>query len=234
MSLKAILFDFNGVIINDEPIHQELINEILIQENLRPDELEYQQLCLGRSDRACLSDILSNRSRLVKENYLDRLIQSKTQAYRQRLQQLETLPIYPDIEDLMAKIQMQGLAIAVVTGALKQEVELVLDRAVLRQYVNVIVAGDETQASKPQPDGYLLAVERLNRQNTTLKLQPSDCLAIEDTPAGIQAAKNARIQVVGVANTYPLHLLQRKADWVVDYLNELDLDRVKQIFAQAA
>ena len=231
MSLKAVLFDFNGVIINDESIHQQLINEILSAENLPTNELEYREVCLGRSDRACFSEILSLRDRLVTEDYLAKLIESKTKAYQQKLQKLATLPIYPEIKNLMAQIQIEGLLIGVVTGALREEAQLVLDRADLQQYISVIVAGDEIKASKPEPYGYLLAVERLNRQNPHLQLQPSDCLAIEDTLAGVEAAKRAGMQVVGVANTYPFHLLQRQANWVVDYLSELELERVKQVLS---
>ncbi len=231
MSLKAVLFDFNGVIINDESIHQQLINEILSAENLPTNELEYREVCLGRSDRACFSEILSLRNRLVTEDYLAKLIESKTKAYQQKLQKLATLPIYPEINNLMAQIQIEGLLIGVVTGALREEAQLVLDRADLQQYISVIVAGDEIKASKPEPYGYLLAVERLNRQNPHLQLQPSDCLAIEDTLAGVEAAKRAGMQVVGVANTYPFHLLQRQANWVVDYLSELELERVKQVLS---
>ena len=66
----------------------------------------------------------------------------------------------------------------------------------------------------------------------SLNLKPAQCLAIEDTPAGITAAKQAGMQVVGIANTYPLHMLQRQADWTVDYLNEIELDRVKKVLTQ--
>ena len=231
MALKAILFDFNGVIVNDESIHQELIDEILLGENLRPSESEYREVCLGRSDRACLGDILSRRGRVVSENYLTKLIAAKAKAYQQRLEQLENLPIYPDLKDFLAQIQARGLPMAVVTGALRVEAELVLNRAGIASYFRAIVAGDDLKASKPEPDGYLLAVERLNRQDFNWQLQPSDCLAIEDTPAGIQAAKQAGIQVVGVANTYPFHMIQRQANWAVDSLWELELERVEQVFS---
>ncbi|HEY9805293.1 MAG TPA: HAD family phosphatase, partial [Candidatus Obscuribacterales bacterium] len=87
---------------------------------------------------------------------------------------------------------------------------------------------------KPEPDGYLLAVERLNQQHPELNLQASECLAIEDTPAGIQAAKRAGIPVVGVANTYPFHMMQRQANWAVDYLSDLELERVQQVYSQAS
>ena len=85
--------------------------------------------------------------------------------------------------------------------------------------------------SKPKPDGYLLALNLLSQQNPSLLLQPSDCLVIEDTPAGIEAAKRAQMQVVGIANTYPLHMLQRQSNWTIDYLSELELDRVEKVFS---
>ncbi|WP_263975358.1 HAD family hydrolase [Leptolyngbya sp. 7M] len=65
----------------------------------------------------------------------------------------------------------------------------------------------------------------------SLNLKPAECLAIEDTPAGIQAAKAAGMQVVGVANSYPFHMMQRQANWAVDYLSDLEFERVRQVFA---
>jgi HAD superfamily hydrolase (TIGR01509 family) len=232
MTLKAVLFDFNGVIINDESIHQELIAEIILSENLRPDDSEYRQFCLGRSDRACLRDILSRRARVVSEADLTKLVKAKTEAYQQKLAQIEVLPIYEDVRDFLAQLQQQQLSIGLVTGALRSEVELVLRRADLTQYFSVIVTGDDLSLSKPEPDGYLLAVERLNQQNLDLRLKPSECLAIEDTPAGIKAAKRAGMQVVGIAHTYPLHMLQRQANWSVDYFSEIELERVEQVLSQ--
>lgn len=232
MTLKAILFDFNGVIINDESIHQQLVTEILQEENIRTNEEEYRETCLGRSDHSCLRDILALHGRFVQENYLTKLIEAKNRAYRERLAELETLPIYPGVEAFLEKIREQGLLMGVVTGALRSEVELVLDRAQITPYFNTIVTGDEVQGSKPEPQGYFLAVERLYRQNTYLQIRPGDCLAIEDSYPGIEAAKRAGMQVVGVANTYPFHMIQRRADWSIDYLSDLELERVEQVFAQ--
>jgi HAD superfamily hydrolase (TIGR01509 family) len=234
MTLKAVLFDFNGVIINDEPLHRELINEILIAENLRFNPAEYQQFCLGRSDRACLGDLLANRGRIVSDSYLTQLISRKAQAYAQKLESVEKLPIYPGLDDLIFKIRAAQVKIAVVSGALRSEVELVLNRAKLAQYFSAIVGGDDITASKPEPEGYLLAVERLNHQYPSLNLKPSECLAIEDTLVGIQAAKRAGVKVVGVAHTYPFHMLQRWANWAVDYLYDLEIERVQQVFSRTA
>ncbi|MBE9191080.1 HAD family phosphatase [Gloeocapsopsis crepidinum LEGE 06123] len=230
MTLKAILFDFNGVIINDEPIHQQLIDQVLIAENLRPKPGEYRQVCLGRSDRACIRELLQRRGRVVSDEYLTRIIQRKAEAYQQELEKLEKLPTYPGLEDLIFQVRSHHLKLAVVSGALRSEVELVLNRLGLTEYFSIIVAGDDITTSKPEPDGYLLAVEKLNELEPDLQLQPTECLAIEDTPAGITAAKSAGISVVGIANTYPFHMLQRQANWVVDYLCDLDLEYVQQVY----
>lgn len=228
--LKVVLFDFNGVIINDEPIHQELIEDILLGENLTPKAYEFQELCLGRSDRTCLRDILARRSRLVSDDYLTKLIQKKSIAYRDKIEKLEKLPIYSGLETFLEKVQNKGLKIGLVTGALRSEVDLILQKAVLGRYFEVIVSGDEIINSKPNPEGYLLAVERFNRLDFNLRLQPTECLVIEDSPAGIEAAKRAKMPVVGIANTYPFHFMQRLSNWAIDYFKDLDLDRIETVF----
>ncbi len=234
MSLKAVLFDFNGVIIRDEFLHEKLIEQLLLEENLRPKPGEFRQLCLGRSDRACLQDLFSSRGRILSDAHLDALITRKAKAYREELENLSSLPIYPGVQDLIFTLRANQLKLAVVSGALRSEITLVLERAQLSEAFAAIVSGDDAIASKPEPDGYLLAVERLNQQYPGLNLAPAECLVIEDTFAGIAAAKRAGIPVVGVANSYPFHMLQRRANWTVDYLTDLEFDRVRQIYAQTA
>ncbi|AFY64662.1 HAD family phosphatase [Geitlerinema sp. PCC 7407] len=234
MMLKAVLFDFNGIIINDEALHEQLLEQLLIEENLRPQRAEFQEVCLGRSDRACLRDLLERRGRVVTDAYLDILIRRKAQAYRQALDGLETLPIYPGLEDFLFKLQGQGVPMGVVSGALRSEIELVLTRSHLAKYFTVMVGGDEISASKPDPEGYLLAVDRLNAALPDLQLQPQNCLAIEDTYPGIRAAKGAGMQVLGVANTHPFQMMHRTANWVVDYLTEVDLEHVRRVFSANA
>ncbi len=232
--LKAVLFDFNGVIVNDEPLHEKLIDQLLIEENLRPKPGEFRQVCLGRSDRACIQELFANRGRVLTDSMLDTLISRKAKAYRQELEALNEIPSYPGLQDLIFNIRANQLKMAVVSGALRSEIELVLDRLQLKEGFAAIVAGDDGVASKPEPDGYLLAVARLNQLFPELNLQPENCLAIEDTFAGLTAAKQARIPVVGVANTYPFHMLQRRANWTVDYLSDLELDRVRQVYDRTA
>ena len=230
--LKAVLFDFNGVIINDELIQQQLINQMLVEENLRPQPGEFRKFCLGLSGRICLRDLLADRGRVVSESYLTQLVNRKAEAYQHELEKLEKLPIYPGLKDLIFQLRSRNLKLAVVSGATAREVKLVLSHAGLSECFTVIVAEDDITTSKSEPDGYLLAVERLNQLYPDFNLQASECLAVEDTFVGIEAAKQAGMPVVGVAHTYPFHMLQRQASWTVDYLNDLEIDRVQQIYSR--
>ena len=231
MILKAVLFDFNGVIIQDESIHRELIDELLLAENLTPQGKEFWQVSVGRSDRACLYELLKLRGRFVTDEYLDKLVAKKSIAYQQRLAQLETLPNYPDVVEFIKQMYDSGYKLAVVTGAIRSEVELVLQQAEIASYFEAIVAGDEISQSKPDPAGYLLAIDRLNKLYPDLNLLPSECIAIEDTFAGLQAVKAAGIQAVAIAHTYPFHMLQRQANWTIDTFADLEFDRIDSFFA---
>lgn len=229
MALKAVLFDFNGVIINDEPIHEAVLEELLIEENIRPKAEEFQEVCLGRSDRACLIDLFARRDRILSERDLERLLARKQAAYCDRINQLDKIPSYPGLEDLIYKLRVAKIKLAIVSGSQRQGIDMALERLKLQDYFSVIVSADDIQTSKPDPEGYLLGIDRLNQAFPDLNLTPQSSLAIEDSPAGIQAAKQAGITVVGVANSYPFHMLQRQANWTVDYLNDLELDRIDAI-----
>lgn len=227
--LKAVLFDFNGVIINDEAIHEKIIDRLMLDENLQLKRGEFREICLGRSDRTYIIELLKRRGRYLTETYLDRLLLGKASAYKAQIDTLQKLPIYSGLAEFIAKIRVAGLKMAVVSGAMRSDIELVLERAGLATYFELIVAGDDLTASKPEPDGYLLAVARLNEKYPEFDLQPIECLAVEDTFAGIEAAKKAGIQVAGVTHTYPFHMIQRQANWTVDYFADLELDRVGEL-----
>ena len=232
MALKAALFNFNGVIIDDEAIRQTLSEQILIAENLRPNPDDYHEVCLGRSDRACLQALLSQRGRTVTEDTLTKLLSKENIIYQSWLDSLDKLPIYPGLEDLIFRCRAAHIKMAIVTGAERSQVESALAKEGLTEHFPVMVCGDDISAngSKPAPDGYLRVIEQLNQTYGDLQLRANECIAIEDTFAGIAAAKNANVPVIGVAHTYPNHMLQRRANWVVDYLREVKFDWIGQPF----
>ena len=226
MALKAALFSFNGIVINDEEIRQTLSEQILLAENLRPSPDDYYAVCLGKSDRACLKSLLAQRGRNVTDATLNKLLTEESATYQTWIEHQAKLPIYPGLEDLIFRCRAAQIKMAIVTGAERQQVTSVLAKAELTEHFSIVIAGDDLSAeqSKPSPASYLMAIDRLNETYGDLHLQASECIAIEDSFAGIEAAKNALIPVVGVAHTYPNHMLQRRATWVVDYLREIKLE----------
>ncbi|WP_404790663.1 HAD family hydrolase [Altericista sp. CCNU0014] len=230
MPLKVVLFDFNGVILDDEPIHEQLIQEVMLSENVRITPEDFQKFCLGRSDRACLQDLFNARGRVVSPDYIGKLLVQKTAAYQQRLQTLEALPLFADVESLIQTFQERQIKLGIVSGALRAEIEWVLERATLRDAFGPIVAAEDISTSKPSPEGYEKAIAQFNHLYPNLNLQPQDCLAIEDSFPGLEAARAARIPVVGVAHTYPFHMMQRRSNWAVDNLGQLEIPRLIQVF----
>ena len=230
--LKAVFFGFHGVIINDDEIHPQLIAQLLLDENLRFDPDEYQEMYLGRSDRARLAAILQARGRFVRDDYLDSLLRKKTEGYGEWLRSQPKLSLYAGLEDLLYRIRTKGYTTAIVTGAQRTDVEQVLTVAELMEPFSLVVSASDmpASASKPSPDSYLAAIDQLNRLDPTLALTPINCLAIESCFAGIDAAKAAGVPVVGVAQIYPYHMIQRRATWAVDYLNEIDFDWIAPRF----
>ena len=232
MALKAALFGFSGIIINDEDIRKTLSEQVLLAENLRPSEDDYYEVCLGKSDRACLKALLYQRGRDVNNETLDRLLAQESATYQNWLDGLAKPPIYPGLEDLIFRCRAAQIKMAIVTGVERQQVSNTLNRANLSEHFPTVIAGDDISlnGSKPAPDGYLKAIAQLNHTYPDLQLQASECIAIEDTFSGITAAKNADIPVIGVAHTYPNHMLQRRATWVVDYLREINFDWIGEKF----
>ncbi|MEM6448689.1 MAG: HAD family phosphatase [Cyanobacteria bacterium P01_D01_bin.105] len=232
MALKAALFNFNGIVIDDDAIRQTLSEQILLAENLRPNPDDYYDVCVGRSDRACLKALLSQRGRTVTEATLTKLLTQENSTYQTWLDELDKLPIYPGLEDLIFRCRSAHVKMAIVTGVERSQVESALSKAGLKEHFPVIVAGDDISAdgSKPAPDSYLQAISKLNQTYTDLQVSANECIAIEDTFVGIAAAKNANVPVIGVAHTYPNHMLQRRANWVVDYLREINFDWIGEPF----
>lgn len=230
--LKAIFFGFHGVIINDDAVHPQLIAQLLLAENLRFEPDEYRELYLGRSDRARLTAILQARGRFVRDEYLDELLRKKSEGYGEWLRSQTKLALYPGLDDLLYRIRAKQYASAIVTGAQRTDVEQVLTTAELTEQFSLVISASDmpVSASKPSPASYLAAIDQLNILNPALALTPQNCLAIESCFAGIEAAKTAGIPVVGVAQIYPYHMIQRCGTWAVDYLNEIDFDWIAPRF----
>ena len=218
MTIRAVVFDFDGVIANSEPLHFRAFRDVLAPEGITLSEPEYYERYLGYNDERAFREIGVERGRRWDERALAQLISRKALVTEELEQQGSIL--FPGAREAIERLaRLCPLAIA--SGALRSEIERTLERERLKAHFAVIVSADDGGASKPAPDPYLRAVDRLSKAGAgSEQLLPSDCVAVEDSPWGLESARAAGLLTVGVAHTYTPEALAQ-ADMVVDTIEEL-------------
>lgn len=208
--IKALIFDMDGVLVDSEPMHLRAYQEILTSYGVSYTEQDNREF-LGRKDIEILR-ILKERHRLSKpaEDLL-----SEKEAILARLL-AESTP-RPGLLDVLEKARARSLPMAVASSATLPTIELVVDALGIRSYFVTLTSGDEVRRGKPAPDVYLLAAERLG-------VAPAACLVVEDTAAGITAAKAAGMYCVAIPCEATQHQDHSHADFELTSLDELDLD----------
>jgi HAD superfamily hydrolase (TIGR01509 family) len=194
MKAKAIIFDFDGVIADTEPLHYRAFQEVLEPIGLEYSWKEYLDLYAGFDDRDALRERFKRSKKQLPADELARLAALKAQAFERLVTRGAAKP-YPGVVELV-RAQEGVRPVALCSGAVRSDILPVLRSLALTEAFQVVVTAEDVATSKPDPACYRLAVERLGG------LRPAECLAIEDTPAGIQAAKAAGLRVVAVTNTY--------------------------------
>lgn len=228
--LRAILFDFNGVLVDDEPLHLELFQRVFAEEELELDEAEYYERYLGLDDRGVFTAVLAAGGETATPVRLSRLIARKAAYYRDRVHH-QGYPFFPGAREVIEEAARGGLAMGVVSGALREEIEGALRQLGCRHRFKVVVAAEDVREAKPDPEGYRRGLELLNSLPPLPErlLHPHEVLAIEDSAAGLAAAAGAGLSTLGVAHTYPRERL-RDADRLVDRLEDLTLERLHGLF----
>lgn len=213
---RAVILDFNGVILDDEPIHCAAIQEVLAEEGYRLTEEEYRRDYLALDDRGCFTLALRGMGRPVTATALADLIRRKGVRYHARMR--KGYRFFPGIVDFL-RAAAGGVSLAIASGAHRDEIEAALARAELTSCFTAIVSADEISRMKPDPEIYRTALERVNGAppRPFPPIAPSQCLAIEDSMAGVEAAQAAGMPCVAVTNSYPAEALG-SADLVVPSL----------------
>jgi beta-phosphoglucomutase len=229
--VRAVVFDFDGVIANSEPLHFRAFRDVLAGEGITLTEAEYYDRYLGYNDERAFREIGVERGRRWDAQAIARLIARKA-VVMEELEQHGSI-LFPGAREAIERLAgMCPLAIA--SGALRSEIERTLERERLKIHFTVIVSADDGGASKPAPDPYLRAVERLaNAGAPSDPLLPTDCVAIEDSPWGLDSARAAGLLTVGVAHTYT-HDALAQADAVVDTLDRLTWEMLCRLDGQRA
>jgi HAD superfamily hydrolase (TIGR01509 family) len=224
----AIIFDFNGVLVDDEAVHLAAFRDVLAPLAISVSDDDYTNRYLGFDDAGAFEAILTDAGRPPTREEVGALIEKKRPFYMRRAE--ASLVVFEGAVDLLTRCAELG-PIAIVSGALRDEIHFALGKMGVRDLVTLVVSAEDTKRGKPDPEGYNLAVLRLGEaEGRELRL----CLAIEDSLAGIQAAKGAGLLCLAVAHSYPQGQLEEAgADHVARAVRDVDAALLTAVYQKA-
>jgi HAD superfamily hydrolase (TIGR01509 family) len=214
--IRAVVFDFDGVLANSEPLHFRAFRDILAAEGLTLTEDAYYSRYLGYDDVGAFRAMAADQRRPLDDAEVTSWVARKAE----RLEALErgVSVLFPGAREAIARMARTG-PVAIASGALRDEIMRVLEREQLTSHFSAVVAAGDTPASKPDPAPYTKAVELL-RQRTGDSLRASDCVAIEDSHWGLVSARGAGLRTVGITHSYAAVDLH-EAELVIHHLDQL-------------
>jgi HAD superfamily hydrolase (TIGR01509 family) len=223
--LRAIVFDFDGVIADTEPLHFLGLRDVLAEQQVTLSEREYYARYLGYDDVGALRAIGADFGLSWTIDHVAQLAIKK--AARVEALERDVSVLFPGAEAAIRRAA-DAVPIAIASGALRAEIRRVLDRADLTRYFAAIVAAEDTPASKPAADPYQRAVVRL-ADAIGGPLRAADCVAIEDSRWGLESARAAGLRTVAISTSYDASELG-DADLILPDIGALDLEALRAIF----
>ena len=224
--IKAIVFDFDGVVVDSEPVHYQAFMEIGRGLGVAFDYQHYLQHYIGFDDRDAIRTMLTEAGMPTADAHIAELRDQKQLVFEKLVGQ--GAAAIPGAVELIDEAHAH-IPIAVGSGATSLDIELMLESLGRRDLFEVIVSADHVSRSKPDPATYRMAVEQLAARHPDLNLVPEDCLAIEDTAAGIESARGAGLMTLGITTTGPASSLSR-AHRVEPGLEGVSLATLRQWF----
>lgn len=226
--LKAIIFDFDGVIADAEPLHLKAFQEVLSEEGINLSNKDYYDKYLALDDKTCFATVLKDRGIGFDRALIDALMLRKSRYYDKFIR--ENLVVFPGVVDFIKKIHGK-YSLAIGSGALRHEIEFILECTGIRKEFNIIVSADDVENCKPNPEVFMKVLERINKLAPSKQgiIYPYECLVIEDSIAGIKAAHSAGMKCLAVTNSYSSEKLS-EADITVKSLEEVKLEELEKLF----
>jgi HAD superfamily hydrolase (TIGR01509 family) len=225
--LRAIIFDFNGVLVDDEPVHLGLFQRVLREEGISLTAEDYYARYLGMDDRGCFKAAYQEHGRKLDEPSLAELIRRKARYYREAIE--AGILVFPGVKQLIPTLSSR-FPLAVASGALRSEIDAILEGLGLRKYFRALVSAEDVSEGKPNPEIFIKALGSLNQQKiVATPIQRSECLVVEDSKEGILGARCAGMKCLAVANSHPVEEL-READAVVSSLEEITVSFLESLF----
>lgn len=224
--LHAVIFDFDGVICDSELLHYQALNAVFNRFGVDiPKEVHWEKY-LGYSDMENIQAVNRDYQMGLDDAAVNRLVEEKKIIFDELVK--DDAQIIDGVSEFINMLTKHNIRRAVCSGALRSDINLMLSGSGFADAFEVIVSADEVKHGKPDPEGYLLALDKLNAAGTT-PIKPSECVVIEDSQWGLEAAAAAGMNPVAVTNTYPPELLNRKAKMIVKKVNELTIEVLRNL-----
>jgi beta-phosphoglucomutase len=214
--IRAVIFDFNGVLADDDPIHRQALHKVAVEEGITFTEDEYMESYLALNDRDCFQALWTKNQRTLKQGELDELMRRKGVYYFSAIEEKDVL--FNGAAVAVRAAASRG-PVAVASGARIGEIRHILGKGGLLDCFSTIVGMEDVRRGKPDPEPFALAFARLGERLPGLSLE--ECAAVEDSLGGIQSAHSAGIPCLGVAHSYSRSRLEEaKPKWVIDSISD--------------
>jgi beta-phosphoglucomutase-like phosphatase (HAD superfamily) len=210
--IRALIFDFNGVLADDDPIHMRALRKVAQEEGMTFTDDEYLDKYLPLNDWDCFKTLYAKYSTSLPASKLDDLIHRKSVYYFQAIAEKSVL-----FDQAAGAVRAAAghCSLAIASGARIQEIRHILAQGELLQCFRAIVSAEDVDYGKPHPEPFLRAFEKLREQDGSLKAR--DCVAVEDSIGGIESAHGADMRCLAVAHSYGRDRLQNASpEWIID------------------
>lgn len=228
--IQAILFDFNGVIIDDEPLQMAAYQDVLREQGIELTESDYYG-ALGMDDKTFVRAAFERSKQTLTDDILKIVLEGKGVRHRKLIE--DELPLFPGVITFL-KATSRQFSLGLVSMSSRAEIQYVLERARLLSLFSLIVSAEDVNVCKPAPDCYLNGLEQLNEKRRAEGRQPllaSECLVIEDSPPGIESGRQAGMRTLGITNTVSAEQLRAAGAEVVSAsLGDWTVDAVRHVF----
>jgi len=223
--LRVVIFDFDGVITDSEILHLRAFNQMLAQFGIEITKEDYYKDYLGLTDIDLLKLLAEKEILRIDAGQVEELAELKKQIFEQ-LAKTES-NIIEGVPEFVEMLRRNDILMAICSGALLAEIELILEKAVLRHFFEVIVSAEQVKKGKPYPEGFVLTLQKLNEDQPN-PILAEQCIVIEDSHWGLEAAKAAGMHTVAMTNSYDAEQLAM-AEKIITHLGELSINDLKEL-----
>jgi len=223
--LRAVIFDFDGVISDTERTHLQAFNKVLAQYDIEISEADYYKDYLGLNDYEGFKEMAKAHNLQLDDEEIKDLIVQKGRIFEELAKTKNN--IIEGTAELLNMLKQNGIKMAICSGAVRSDIDAILSGTGLPDFFEAIVTADDVKESKPNPAGFNRALQKLNEKQDS-KISPAECIVVEDSPWGLEAAQKAGMHTLAVTNSYTAGEL-KMAEMVVDNLSRITIAELQEL-----